>query len=81
MQKAKFKRKNSNRSYVKGGKKKNKRNALKTRVTWLWSVAMKQRIFPLSGFTYHKIYDQDKRSHEAYYQLVTLAQGFPCMVT
>lgn len=61
MQKAKFKRKNSNRSYVKGG------NTLKARVTWLWSVAMKQRIFPLSGFTYHKIYDQDKRSHEAYY--------------
>lgn len=49
------------------GEKEKQKNTLKTRLTWLWSVAMKERIFPLSGFTYHKIYDLDKRSHETYY--------------
>lgn len=60
-----------------GEKRKNKRNTLKTHLTWLWSVAMKQRIFPLSGFTYHKIYDQDKRSHET---ICHISPGFPLHV-
>lgn len=40
-----------------------------------------QGIFLLSGFTYPKIGNQDKQSHEAGHQFVTLTQAFSCAFT